>query len=194
MGQPGTDRYANISDEPVCGMDMASVFEAGHVEFDHQYAAAHGIASLFRKCTVHTIAMEKLLYKAAILKYQMSEAQLSDHWNNSQGDIPRLYIMLLEITMPPTLRTNVKGGGSELSTGMHIGVYQIGNAKPECKVLKEYEQVLDAIMVLVQTKYQGRKFTTVQLNQDLTAKPHVDRNTVGFSIIMTLGPVTGAEF
>ena len=58
----------------------------------------------------------------------------------------------------------------------------------------EYREILDAIGLLVQAKFPGRQYSTVQLNDGLTAKLHVDRNNMGLSIILSLGPSTGGEF
>ena len=119
---------------------------------------------------------------------------MSDYWDNANGPAPNLYRLLLTMDMPPTTRLNVKGGGAEKSKGRHLGLYQVGTAKPICTVPIEYEQVLAAIVALIQEHYPGRKFTTVQLNDGLTAKAHTDRNCFGMSLIMTLWPVTGGEF
>ena len=87
-----------------------TVLEEGHAEYDQHFADAIGVSSSSRKNTVHTLNIEVMFLKVAILNYRLTEDDTHRYWANSQGPIPVLYRMLLRISLPPTTRTNVNGG------------------------------------------------------------------------------------
>ena len=91
-----------------------------------------------------------MLFKIVIQSYKVKEAQLSDYWDNADRPATNLYRMLLITDMLPTTRLNVKGGGAETSKGRYLGLYQMGTAKPICTVPIEYQEMLAAIVMLVQ--------------------------------------------
>ena len=96
--------------------------------------------------------------------------------------------------MKPTVKYYVKGGVQETSKGLCLGFGKGRNPEPYCHVPDHAKQLLDMIIVDFKQVAPNFTFTSVQINVDLAAKPHVDGSNLGQSAILALGPHTGGAY
>jgi hypothetical protein len=107
-------------------------------------------------------------------------------------DIVNLLETIKKRKIPITHERKNSGIGRSTTFGIAYKKYQ-GHIYSYCANNKKYPELYDAILKV------GRKvcpipFYAIQVNHNYTAKPHIDKNNIGHSTILSIGDYDGGEF
>lgn len=107
-------------------------------------------------------------------------------------DIVHLLTTIKKRKIPITHERKNSGVGRSTTFGIAYKKYQ-GHKYSYCVNNKKYPELYDAILKV------GRKvcpipFYGIQVNHNYMALPHIDKNNIGHSTIMSIGEYTGGEF
>ena len=161
------------------------------VRFDAQRAEQLGVGSNSRSWVASRKAAETLLYKAFTTCHDNQHSTLMHYWWHSRDPRAKMFREAYNMEMQPTARSYVRGDAQETSRGFCIGVSKGKHLMPYCNIPQQAKTLIDIILADIKQAVPGLCFTSVQINVDLAAKPHVDGGNVGPSAIISLGPHTG---
>lgn len=107
-------------------------------------------------------------------------------------DVVHLLTTIKKRKIPITHERKNSGIGRSMTMGIAYKKYQ-GHIYSYCATNKKFPELYDAILKV------GRKvcpipFYAIQVNHNYTAKPHIDKNNVGHSTILSIGDYSGGEF
>ena len=159
--------------------------------FDAQRAEELGVGSNARSWVASRKTAETLLFKAFTTCHDMQHSTLMQYWWHSLDARAKIFREASNMEMQPTARSYVRGNAQETSRGFCIGVSKGRILLPYCNIPHQAKTLIEIILADIKKAAPGFCFTSIQINVDLAAKPHVDGGNVGPSAIISLGPHTG---
>ena len=134
-----------------------------------------------------------LLYQASLAIYMKHGADLMQYWTTSPDPFPVLYRCLSTVQWPILKRADGISSKGSPARGCCFGLSRGNSPNPYCHAPEKYHALIHQIITSAARDHPLFRFTTIQINVDLSAALHADCANIGPSLVLAIGPHTGGN-